>query len=296
MKSVHEPVMLREAMELLGLGSGDIALDATVGAGGHAKEMLKRITPGGRLIGLDNDAGVLAIAEEDLKEFRGSFTLVNDNFRNLDAVLAHEGIKCLDAALFDLGVSSYQLDGTGRGFSMKRDAALDMRMDPRGHSSAYDIVNGCTQEELDGILLKFGEERFHRKIARSIVENRAQKPIETTGELADIVHRAIGFKSKNSRIDPATRTFQAIRIAVNDELGALEDGLKKVVSWLDIGGRIAVISFHSLEDRIVKNLFKGFADLGFLKILTKKPVQTSREEIAVNPRARSAKLRVAERT
>jgi 16S rRNA (cytosine1402-N4)-methyltransferase len=295
MKNVHDPVMLRETIEFLELEPGETVLDATIGAGGHAREILKRVSPGGRLIGLDNDAGIISIAEDNLKDFKGSFKLVNDNFRNLDAVLAHEGVKCLDAALFDLGVSSYQLDEAARGFSVKKDAPLDMRMDSRSQVTARDIVNDFSQEELGAILHEFGEERFHKKIARFIAEDRRIKPIETTGELAEIIHRAVGYRIKNSRIDPATRTFQAIRIAVNDELGALQEGLKKVISWLDIGGKIAVISFHSLEDRIVKNLFKGFADLGFLKIITKKPVQTSRDEALSNPRARSAKLRVAER-
>lgn len=287
--------MLRETVELLELKAKDTVLDATTGAGGHAREILARITPGGRLIGLDNDAEILKIADASLKEYSGSFTLVNENFRNLDGALAREGVQVLNAALFDLGVSSYQLDQGTRGFSIRKDAPLDMRMDPRAQVTARDIVNSCSFEELDDIIWKYGEERLHRKVARFIVENRALKPIETTAELAEIVHRAVGYKFKGSKIDPATRTFQAIRIAVNDELGALEEGLKKVVSWLDVGGRVAVITFHSLEDRIVKNLFRGFADLGFLKIITKKPVETSREEALANPRARSAKLRVAER-
>jgi 16S rRNA (cytosine1402-N4)-methyltransferase len=295
MNSVHQPVMLQEAVELLKLKPGDTVLDATLGAGGHSREMLKRITPGGRLIGLDNDAEIIELTTRSLGDLSGSFKFINENFRNLDAALAREGVGTINAAIFDLGVSSYQLDRAERGFSLRKEAPLDMRMDPRAPRTAYDIVNNCTQEELDEIIFKYGEERLHRKVARFIVENRAVQPIATTTELAEIVHRAVGYRFRDSRIDPATRTFQAIRIAVNDELGALEEGLKKIVSWLDVGGRVAVITFHSLEDRIVKNLFRGFADLGFLKLVTKKPVQATREEVLANPRARSAKLRVAER-
>jgi len=284
--------MLNEVISYLKLEPGHIVLDATAGGGGHAVEILKRITPGGRLIGLDADPNAVRISEETLKDFK-NYKLINDNFRNLDRALSKENIKTLNAALFDLGISSYQLDDKTRGFTFKEDAALDMRMDPNSSVTAYDIVNKLKEKELADIIGKFGEERFCRRVARQIAARRSEKPINTTGELAEIIHRAIGYKK--GRIDTATRTFQAIRIAVNDELGALEDGLKKAVSWLDIGGRIAVISFHSLEDRIVKNLFRAYSDLGVLKILTKKPVTPQAEELSVNYRSRSAKLRVAER-
>ncbi|MDD5136391.1 MAG: 16S rRNA (cytosine(1402)-N(4))-methyltransferase RsmH [Candidatus Omnitrophica bacterium] len=292
---VHQPVMLDEVISSLNLKPGHVVLDATVGGGGHAGAILKCVTPGGRLIGLDADEYAIKAAEEGLKEFSGSFKLINENFRDLDRVLSKEGIKSLNAVLFDVGVSSFQLDSAERGFSMKEDAPLDMRMDRRRGISAFDIINRYKESDISDIIYRYGEERFSRKIARRIVQERAKKPIETTAELAAIVRRSIGPRQKHFRIDPATRTFQAIRIAVNDELAALEEGLKKAVSWLDVGSRIAVIAFHSLEDRIVKNLFKGYAGLGVLKIITKKPVGPSDEEVAANPRSRSAHLRVAER-
>jgi len=292
---VHRPVMLEEAISSLNLKPGHLVLDATVGGGGHSREILRKILPGGRLIGLDADEEALRAASENLKEFAGNFKFINENFRYLDKALAGEGVKSLNAAIFDVGVSSFQLDDASRGFSIKSDSPLDMRMDKRNDITAYDIVNRYKEKDLSDIIFRYGEERFHNRIAKRIVSERARKPIETTGELSGLVRRAIGTGQKNFRIDPATRTFQALRIAVNDELAALEEGLKKVVSSLDIGGRIAVIAFHSLEDRIVKNLFKGYAGLGVLKIITKKPVRPSEEEARDNPRSRSGKLRVAER-
>jgi 16S rRNA (cytosine1402-N4)-methyltransferase len=287
--------MLEEVISSLNLKPGYIALDATIGGGGHAREILKRISPGGRLIGMDADESAITRASENLKEFEGKFTIINDNFRNLDVACSKQKVKSLNAVLLDVGVSSFQLDDALRGFSIKSPAPLDMRMDRRLEISAYDIINKYKESDISDIIYKYGEERLSRRIARRIVEERLKKPIETTTELAEIVRRSIGGRQKHYRIDPATRTFQAIRIAVNDELGALEEGLKKAVTWLDVGARIAVITFHSLEDRIVKNLFKGYAGLGVLKIITKKPVGPSNEEVAANPRSRSGRLRVAER-
>ena len=292
---MHQPVMLDEVVSSLNLKPGHVVLDATIGGGGHAGEILKRIMPGGRLIGLDADDEAIKIASENLKEFAGSFKLINENFRNLDRVLSKESIKSLNAVLLDIGVSSFQLDNKDRGFSIKGPAPLDMRMDRRLTLSAFDIINRYKESDLSDIIYRYGEERFARRIARRIVQERSVRPIETTADLSEIVRRAIGSRKKYFRIDPATKTFQAIRIVVNDEMGALEEGLKKAVSWLDIGSRIAVITFHSLEDRIVKNLFKGYAGLGVLKIITKKPVGASEQEIASNPRSRSGRLRVAER-
>lgn len=287
--------MLKEVLSSLNLKKGAIVLDATVGGGGHSAEILKNISPGGRLIGIDTDPRAIEEAGKVLAEFDGSYRLINSNFRDLDAVLSKEGVKSLDAVVMDVGVSSFQMDDGFRGFSIKEDARLDMRMSPHTTITAHDIINRYKEKDLSDIIEKFGEERFHRKIARFIVEARAQKAIDTTSELAEIVRRAVGHRNRKIKIDPATRTFQAIRIAVNDELGALEEGIKKSVSWLDIGARICVISFHSLEDRIVKNLFKGYAALGVLKVITKKPLRPQDEEIILNPRARSGKLRVAER-
>jgi len=287
--------MLEEVISSLNLKRGAVVVDATVGGGGHSLEVLKVIVPGGRLIGIDADFNALKTAQDKLKDFAGSFTLVNDNFRNIDRVISKESIKDLDAILLDLGVSSYQLEEAARGFSIKHDARLDMRMDQKTVLTAYDVVNRYSEKDLSEIIEKYGEERFHNKIARYISYARQKKPIETTQELAGIIRRAAGHRYRNSRIDTATRTFQAIRIEVNDELGSLEEGLKSAIFWLKTAGRIAIISFHSLEDRIVKNLFKGYAELGILKIITKKPLTPSRDEIFNNPRARSAKMRVAER-
>lgn len=292
---MHQPVMLDEVLNYLDLKPGKVVLDATVGPGGHAEEILKRISPAGVLYGLDADESAIRIAAERLKNFDGSFKLINENFRAMDRALAKEDLKCVDAVLMDLGISSDQMEDAKRGFSIKEDGRLDMRMDPKIKTSAYDLVNRLGERELSDIIEKFGEERFHSRIARHIAESRSKRPIETTSQLALIIHRAVGSRYGSRRIDPATRTFQAIRIAVNDELGALEEALKKAVSYLAPGGRICVISFHSLEDRIVKRLFKGYADLGVLKIITKKPLRPSEAEAAANPRSRSAKLRAAER-
>lgn len=287
--------MLEEAISSLNLKRGAVVVDATVGGGGHSFQILKKIIPDGRLIGIDADQDALKIAAHTLKDHTGSFILVNDNFRNIDRILAKENIKDVDAILMDIGISSYQLEDTNRGFSIKHESRLDMRMNSQSGITAYDIINRCSEKDLSEIIEKYGEERFHNRIARYISESRRKKPIETTKELADIIRRAVGYHYRKLRIDPATRTFQAIRIRVNDELGSLEEGLKKAIFWLKPGGRIVVISFHSLEDRIVKNLFKGYAGLGVLKIITKKPLTPSQDEILNNPRARSAKMRVAER-
>ena len=287
--------MFEEVISSLNLKRGADVVDGTIGGGGHSLGILKIITPGGRLIGIDADADALKTAQERLKDFNGSLTLINDNFRNIDRILSKENIKAVDAVILDLGISSYQIEDASRGFSIKHDSRLDMRMDRQARLTAYDIVNRYSEKDLSEIIDRYGEERFHNRIARHINESRRRKPIETTAELAGIIRRTVGCKYRNSRIDPATRTFQAIRIEVNDELGSLEEGLKSAIFWLKPGGRITVISFHSLEDRIVKNLFKGYSELGILKIITKKPLTPSRDEVFNNPRSRSAKMRAAER-
>jgi 16S rRNA (cytosine1402-N4)-methyltransferase len=292
---VHQPVLLNEVLDFLDLKKGYTVLDATLGGGGHAEGILKRISPGGRLIAMDADAAAVERASDKLRDFHNSFKFINENFRNLDAVLLREEIRSLDGILFDVGISSYQIEDARRGFSIRHDARLDMRLDGRLKVTAHDIVNSYKEEDLDRIIADLGEEAFHRRIAREIVKRRSAKPIDTTKELAEVVYSAVGRRYRSAKIDPATRTFQALRIAVNDELKALEEGIKKAVSWLKTGRRICVVSFHSLEDRIVKNLFKGYSDLGILKIITKKPVRPSFAEISHNPRSRSAKLRVAER-
>jgi len=292
---IHTPVMAREALEMLDPQPGDVMVDATIGAGGHAGEMLKKILPGGRLIGIDQDEEVLRRADENLEEFRGHYTLVRDNFRNIDKVAEREGVEKLDGVIFDVGVSSFQLDDPGRGFSFRLNGPLDMRMDMRNRISAYDIVNRYREDALADMISACGEERYARRITHYIVEERKQKRIETTQELAAVVRRALAGRSARSKIDPATRTFQALRIAVNDELKALEDGVRKAARLLSPGARICVISFHSLEDRIVKVAMKELSHLHVVKIITKKPLIPGAHEARVNPRARSAKLRASER-
>lgn len=292
---MHQSVLLDKAVGFLNLSKGAVVVDATVGGGGHSREILRKILPGGRLIGIDADEQALAIARDRLKDFDGSFTLVNDNFRNIDRILKIQNISNVDAVLLDVGISSYQLDDASRGLSIRSNTSLDMRMDKSSQITAYDVVNKYKEDKLSEIIEKFGQERFHNRIARFIKDARQRKRIETAEELAEIVKRAVGYKYRNLKIHPATRTFQAIRIFVNDELGALEEALKSAIFWLKTGGRIVVISFHSLEDRIVKNMFKGYSKLGVLKIITKKPLIPERDEVINNPRSRSAKLRVAER-
>lgn len=292
---LHEVVMSKESLAFLNPQSGQVFVDCTLGMGGHAEEILEKISPKGRLIGIDRDEGSLGLAKKRLEEFSTNCSFVNDDFRNLDAVLNNLGIKKVDGMLFDLGVSSWQLDSLERGFSIKSDAPLDMRMDKHSYVSAYDLVNSLSEGEIDNILKTFGEERFHNRIAHLLVEARSRGPISTTRELSDIVLKAIPYRYQGRHIHPATLTFQAFRIAVNRELEALEMALDKAADLLKVGGRIGVISFHSLEDRIVKNSFKKFHREKKFKIITKKPIRPTAEEMRQNPRSRSAKLRVAER-
>jgi 16S rRNA (cytosine1402-N4)-methyltransferase len=270
-------------------------LDATVGGGGHADEILKRIIPGGKLIAVDKDP---AAVERTKKLFEGLgefITFINKDFRDIDGIMGSLGISEIDGALFDLGMSSFQVDEEGRGFSFLKDGPLDMRFDPRWGYSAKDVVNGASREELAGIIKSCGEERHARLVARAICDARRKKRIETTAELADIIRKAVGGKYRGQKLHPAARTFQALRIYVNDELGALQDALGGTIKHLRPGGRVCVISFHSLEDRIVKNFFRDAAKRGELDIITKKVIRPAREEIRANPRARSAKLRAAEK-
>ncbi len=291
---MHQPVMCREVIEFLRLAPGKTIADATVGEGGHSAEILRGILPGGRLIGIEQDGEALAAARERLKEFGESFLPINDNFRNLSGILSSLKIREIDGIVFDLGVSSFQLETPGRGFSIKHDAPLDMRMDRRTKVSAFDLVNNLTGDELARILHNYGEERWANRIARAIAERRKKAAIVTTGQLAETVSRAVRFSGR--RIHPATRTFQALRIAVNRELEILPEALEEAVFYLRRGGRICVIAFHSLEDRVVKRTFRKMAVQGKLEPVLKKPLVPGREEIKINPRARSAKLRVGEKT
>jgi 16S rRNA (cytosine1402-N4)-methyltransferase len=292
----HIPVMLSEVMEYLKPGPGNIFVDGTLGLGGHAKAVLERIGTQGRLIGIDRDAHALTVARENLKDHLTRCDLVHDNFCHIAEILAQRNIPSVDRILLDLGLSSFQLNNPERGFSFRAEGPLDMRMDQDSYISAFDLVNSLSEAEISLILRDFGEERWHHRIARYIVAGRSRKPIETTKELSSIVLRAMPHGIQREKIHPATRTFQAFRIAVNRELEALEETLDKCSNVLAASGRIGVISFHSLEDRIVKQKFRDLAKNGRLNVITKKPLRPSESEAEFNPRARSARLRIAERT
>ena len=295
---MHIPALLKESTEFLNPKSGDVILDATINGGGHSEEILKMIGEKGRLIGIDRDGEVLDKLKEKWKD-RKNVLLARDNFRNLDKVLESLKIKKINGALFDIGISSSQIDESGRGFSFQKDEPLLMTMKAeieQGDLTAKEIVNNWSEKDLADVIWKYGEERFSRRIAQNIARRREVKEIETTLELVDAIRESVPSFYRNSRkINCATRTFQALRIAVNDELGALKEGVEKAWGFLREGGRLAVISFHSLEDRIVKNYFKELAAKNEGKILTKKPVIPSEEEVKNNPRSRSAKLRAIEK-
>ncbi len=282
-------------------GGGFRAIDCTVDGGGHSFGLLERSAPDGQLLGLDADATALALAGERLAPFGSRVTLVNRNFRELGAVARERQLASVDAVVFDLGLSSLQLASSGRGFSFRGDEPLDMRFDPDSTNDALtaaELLNELPEAELERIIRGYGEEARARRLAHAIVERRQTQAFARTGDLLAVVSRVLG--PARGRIHPATRVFQALRIAVNDELGALEAGLDAAVELLRPGGRLVVISFHSLEDRIVKWRFLRWADASAgtarLRILTRKPITASPAETAVNPRARSAKLRVAEGT
>lgn len=303
---MHIPVLLQEVVEVLAPAPGKIFVDATVGLGGHARELLARLD-GGLLIGIDQDPEALARAEVVLGEVGGRFILKRANFADLEDVVRPLVPEGVDGILFDLGVSSLQLDEAERGFTYRADAPLDMRMDPTGAVTAADLVNTLSEDELARILREYGEEPFARRIARFLVEARARSPIATTGELVEIVKAAIPARYRRRGGHPARRTFQALRIAVNDELGRLETALEQAIRLLRPGGRLAVISFHSLEDRRVKEAFRravygpetsvphSGASHSTYRLLLRKPLTPTSEEVARNPRARSAKLRALER-
>ncbi len=306
----HRAVLIPEVLASLKCRPGGVYLDGTVGGGGHAYEILKSSSPGGLLIGIDIDADAIVEAKKRLAPFANRVILVKDNFTAMETILKSAGIDKVDGILLDLGVSSYQLDNASRGFSFALDAPLDMRMDQGKGPNARDLIHSLSAEKLGKIIRDFGEEPMAGRIARAIVRQRIVSPIRTTTELANIVAKVSLKAGYTGKIHPATRTFQALRIAVNDELENLKHALDSGVDLLNPGGRFCVISFHSLEDRIVKNKFsekeKGCIcppDLPVcvcgkkptLRILTKKPITPDRDEIRKNPRSRSAKLRTAER-
>jgi len=286
--------MTREVLAFLAPEHGGVFVDCTIGLGGHARAMLE--SGATRVIGLDRDSAALAIAAHNLEAWRDRVELVHADYRAIASVLDQRGIERVDGTLADLGMSSFQLEAEGRGFSFQRDDPLDMRMDATAGPTAADLLRDAPEDEIADAIFRYGEERFSRRIARSIVQARQQAPIQTTSRLADLVRRAIprrGF----SRIDPATRTFQALRIWVNHELEGLDQFLAAAVTRLRSGARMVVITFHSLEDRIVKHTMRALAarEPAAIRVLTKKPVVPQPDEIERNPRARSAKLRVAER-
>ena len=294
MAHLHEPVMVPEVLTLLAPARGGLFVDCTVGLGGHARALLE--AGASRLLGLDRDHAALAVAGETLAAFRDRVELVHADYRDLDRVLDERGIGGVDGALADLGVSSVQLDGDGRGFSFRRDEPLDMRMDRTAHETAADLVSRSSEQDLANAIFQYGEERFSRRIARALVEVRREAPVDTTGRLAAIVRRAIPHRGGHMRIDPATKTFQALRIWVNRELEGLDRFVEAAARRLRAGARLVVITFHSLEDRIVKHTLRALQQRdGLLQVLTKKPLVPTGDEVDRNPRARSAKLRAAER-
>ena len=301
MQSVHIPVLLHEAVEYLTkpfLGSrvAPWYLDGTLGGGGHTRAIASALSRNVSIIALDRDPLAVKRAEENLRGEAKRLIIENDDFRNLDKCLAKHGIQAVDMILLDLGISSDELETSGRGFSFQKDEPLHMTMgDPAKHPfTAKTIVNEWQEEDIANVIYAYGEEGFSRRIAKAIVAAREKKSIETSAELAEIVKMSVPAFYRRGKTHPATKTFQALRIAVNDELKALEEGLSRSIEHLNPGGRLAVISFHSLEDRIVKNFFKEL-DKKKGKILTKKPIKPSAQEIAENPRSRSAKLRVFEK-
>lgn len=311
MEFQHQPVLMNQTLNSLKLRPGGVYLDGTLGGGGHTEAILQATEPDGKVIGLDQDDEALAAASQRLKPFGERFCPIRANFAEMEQVLAAEGIAGLDGVLLDIGVSSHQLDEPDRGFSYMQDGPLDMRMDRRGGQTAADLVAELSESELANLIYRYGEEKFSRRIARRIVEQRAQTPIESTKQLAELISSAIpAAQRRKEKQHPAKRTFQALRIAVNDELGVLERGLVAAFASLKSGGRLSVITFHSLEDRIVKNYFAGLAKgcecppefpvcvcgkQPQALLITKRPQTATEDELQSNPRARSAKLRTVEK-
>lgn len=304
----HTSVLLEECLEGLNIRPDGVYVDCTLGGGGHSFHIAQRLDPGGRLIGIDRDDDALRAAGERLSPYADRFTPVKSNFSDVKAVLADLGLKA-DGILFDLGVSSFQLDEPERGFSYMQDAPLDMRMDRSTGATAADLINSYDEHAIADILWRYGEERYSRQIARAIVRARALAPIATTGQLCEIIKSAMPPQALREKQHPAKRSFQAIRIAVNGELSAVEEALRDLWKSLNPGGRICVITFHSLEDRITKEAFAEMArgctcppqfpvcvcgGKPKVKLIAKKPILPTEKELETNPRARSAKLRIAE--
>ena len=309
MEYTHKPVLLEECLDGLNIRPGGVYLDGTLGRAGHSLEIVKRLAAG-RLIAIDRDKAALDAAPARFGEYLDRVTLVQGSFGGLAGILASLNVGGVDGMLFDLGVSSPQLDDGSRGFSYLQDAPLDMRMDQSAPLTARDVVNGWSQEELKRVLWQYGEERYAGPIAAAIVRERGNAPIETTGQLAELIRSAMPAKARREKQHPAKRSFQAIRIAVNDELGELERLLECALEALNPGGRLAIISFHSLEDRLVKTAYARWArgctcppdfpvcvcgKTPRVKLVGRRPITAGEEELKENPRARSAKLRLAEK-
>jgi 16S rRNA (cytosine1402-N4)-methyltransferase len=309
MEFKHVSVLLNECLDALDIKEDGIYVDCTLGGAGHSLEILKRLSKDGKLIGIDQDADALKAAKEKLKEYN-NVIYVHDNFYNIETILERLKVEKVDGILMDLGVSSFQLDEAERGFSYMKDATLDMRMDRSQSLSAYDVVNNYTEEQIGAVLRNYGEEKFSKRIAGFIVDRRVDKPISTTLELVNVIDAAIPAKFKRDGGHPAKRSFQGIRIEVNGELRILDDAIENGINRLNSGGRMAIITFHSLEDRIVKNKFRNLHDpckcpkelpmcvcgkTAIVNLISKKPIVAREEELEINKRSRSAKLRVAEK-
>ena len=306
----HTTVLLNEAVEGLNIKEDGIYVDCTLGGAGHSKEILKKLSSAGRLICFDQDSTAIEVAKERLKDHLHQVTFIHANFRYLKSELEKIDVRKVDGILYDLGVSSPQLDTPERGFSYNLDAPLDMRMDTDAALTAYDVVNEWPYEDLVRIFFRYGEEKFSKRVARKIEDTREQAPIRSTAELAELIKMSIPAATRRTGGHPAKRVFQAIRIAVNDELGSAEDSLTDAITLLSSGGRLSVITFHSLEDRLCKTIFKEASSLPELppnlpiipagmepeaKLITRKPIVPSDDEIEENKRARSAKLRILEK-
>ncbi|MDD3838982.1 MAG: 16S rRNA (cytosine(1402)-N(4))-methyltransferase RsmH [Clostridia bacterium] len=306
----HIPVLLHQTVKGLECGPGDTIVDGTTGGGGHSSEIIKNILPGGRLVCIDRDIEAIQAAKKRLETYSGNIVYANGNFKDIKNILKSQDIEGINGAILDLGVSSYQIDNIDRGFTYKSEAPLDMRMDRSHPVKASDVVNQYSKQRLADIIKRYGEERWASRIAEFIVEHRQQKRIETTSELVDIIKRAIPVRARITGGHPAKRTFQAIRIEVNQELKILEQAIKDIVDVLKPGGRLCIITFHSLEDRIVKNTFKMLQNpctcppefpicvcgkQPVVKVITSKPIIPSEHEIDNNPRAKSSKLRICEK-
>ncbi len=309
MEFEHISVLLNEAVSGLDIKKDGIYVDGTLGGAGHSKEIVKKLDCG-KLIGIDQDINAINKATDELKEFKDKVIIVHDNFKNLEFIIKELNIEGIDGLLLDLGVSSHQLDEGDRGFSYNKDSFIDMRMDISQDLSGWHVVNKYSKEELERVIKEYGEERWAARIAEFIVTERQLKPIDNTGELVDVIKKAIPIGARKDGPHPAKRTFQAIRIEVNKELEILKESINKAVKLLNTGGRICIITFHSLEDRIVKETFKELSldcicppELPIctcnkkkeLNIITRKPILPSEKEIELNPRARSAKLRIGEK-